>query len=152
MKQKSFFTDDLRIIWNFKRNSDGFNNINLKSFPAAFFSIIGIMTEDCNYHIKQCYSSGNRLFFTGYYHNHPSELMLRYGNSELVVARIMFAHKRVGNMTRLFETLKHIKRSYHINKIVIECVQTDEMRAWCIKNNFTPCGNPDGYGINWEWK
>ena len=70
----------------------------------------------------------------------------------MVVARIEFAHKRAGNMTKLFEVLKHIKRSYHLDKVVIESVHTAEMRAWCQKHGFTPCGDPEIPGVNWDWK
>lgn len=149
MNQKKFFTNDDNASWSF--DVKGMPAINSKTFPAAFFPVIGVMVEDCNYHIRKCYSSQDRLFFEGYYSHHFSELMLRYGRSKLVVARIEFAHKRSGNMTKLFEVLKHIKRSYHLDKIVIESVQTDEMRRWCKKNNFIPCGDPDN-PINWEWK
>ncbi len=151
MKQKQFFTDNDRFNWDYGARSTLFDTISSKNFPAAFFSIIGIMAEDCNYHIRECYNQDTRLFFKGYYYRHESELMLRYGMSELVVARIQFAHRRKGNMTKLFEVLKHIKRSYHLDKIVIECVQTNEMREWCKKNKFIPCGDPEASGINWEW-
>ncbi len=151
MNQKSFFTDTNYFFWSYKPSSEKFEPINLQNFPAAFFSVVGIMAEDCNYHISKCYSDGRSLFVEGYYRKHPSELMLRYGKSKLVVARIKFAHQRAGNMTRLFEVLKHIKRSYHLEKIVIESVLTDEMRAWCQKHKFTPCGDPEDC-INWEWK
>ena len=152
MNQKDFFSNNNHYFWDYKPYIKGISTINSKNFPAAFFSVIGIMAEDCNYHIRKCYSDQNRLFFEGYYNNHYSELMLRYGSSELVVARIAFAHKRSGNMTKLLEVLKHIKRSYHLDKIVIESVQTDEMRCWCQKHKFTPCGNPNNFSINWEWK
>ena len=149
MNQKSFFTNNHDYYWNFDSDS---NQINSECFPAAFFSVIGIMAEDCNYHIHTCYNHFNRLFFESFYRGHHSELMLRYGQSELVVARIEFAHKRAGNMTKLFEVLKHIKQSYHLDKIIIESVQTNEMRCWCQKHYFTPCGDPNSYSINWEWK
>ncbi|MBQ7077965.1 MAG: hypothetical protein IJM91_07520 [Lachnospiraceae bacterium] len=152
MNQKHFFIGHNLFSWNYGAKSSVFDQINSSNFPAAFFSIIGIMAEDCNYHIKTCYSMNNALFFDGYYNGHSSELMLRYGETDLIVARIEFAHKRSGNMTKLFKILKHIKQSYHLNSIVIESVQTDEMRAWCKKNNLTPCGNPNDSGINWEWK
>ena len=152
MNQKDFFINNVQECWDYNTKKNNlFMPIYSKNFPVAFFSIIGIMAEDCNYHIKECYGEGRRLFFKGYYNYHHSELMLRYGHSELVVARIEFAHKRSGNMTKLFEVLKHIKRSYHLERIVIESVQTDEMRLWCKKNKLTPCGNPDSV-INWEWK
>ena len=150
MNQKLFFTNSKDTFWDYKANK--LKEINSHNFPAAFFSVIGVMAEDCNYHIRKCYNDHGRLFFEGYYHNHYSELMLRYGQSKLVVARIEFAHKRSGNMTILFEVLKHIKRAYHLDKIVIESVQTDAMRCWCQKHNFIPCGDPDQQSVNWEWK
>ena len=150
MNQKQFFTNESNYYWSYTKDTI-FGPIKSKNFPSAFFSIIGIMAEDCNYHIKNCYGSDRRLFFEGYYNKHYSTLMLRYGRSELVVANIQFAHRRSGNMTKLFEVLKHIKRAYHLDKIVIESVQTDEMSAWCKKNHLTPCGDTD-LNINWEWK
>ncbi len=153
MNQKLFFANKVNVFWDFKHPCEtvGIMQINSKNFPAAFFSVIGIMAEDCNYHISKCYAADRRLFFEGYYNQRSSELMIRYGQSELVVARIEFAHQRSGYMTKLFEVLKHIKRSYHLDRIVIECVMTDEMKAWCRKNKLTPCGNPDSI-VSWEWK
>lgn len=149
MKQKNFYINgDYNPCWDFIDYNDSFDAVNVNNFPAAFFSIIGIMAEDCHYHIKECYSSNNRLFFVGRYKNNYSELMLRYGDSELIVARIRFAHKRVGNMTRLYAVLKHIKRAYHLKRIIIEAVGTDEMRSWCVKNNLKPITNDKV--TNWE--
>lgn len=39
-------------------------------------------------------------------------------------------------MTELYRILKRIQKKYHTGAIEIESVQTDEMKAWCIKNNF----------------
>ncbi len=148
MNQKHFFTDGIKLSWDYDTDFTCFEAINSQNFPVAFFSVIGIMSEDCDYHINDCYSQRSRLFFR----SDDSELMLRYGSSELVVARIEFVHKRAGNMTRLFEVLKHIKQIYNLDKIVIESVQSNEMKAWCKKNNFIPCGDPDSFSINWEYK
>ena len=79
MKQKQFFMGDANFNWKYAPCSNYFDTISLKNFPVAFFSVVGIMAEDCNYHIKICYGQDRRVFFEGYYPGHHSELMLRYG-------------------------------------------------------------------------
>ena len=81
--------------WNFE---EAFcNDINNKNFPIPFFSIIALFAEDANYGLKDCYVHGNRLFIRGRTKGRTNELMLRYhGQTELVVARIQFVHRRKG--------------------------------------------------------
>ena len=63
-------------------------------------------------------------------------MMLRVYDGELVVARICFVHRRKGNMTRLYEILKGIRKRYKLERIKIESVVTPECKNWCIKNGF----------------
>lgn len=124
--------------WNFfsRKNECSLNSTN---FPVAFFEIIALMAKDANYNLKTCYVNMNRLFIEGRIRDKENDLMLRYnyGNeNSLVVARICFIHQRKGNMTELYRILKRVQRKYHTGAIEIESVQTDEMKAWCLKNGF----------------
>lgn len=113
--------------------------LNETNFPQCFFSIVGIFAEDSNYRLIECYNCRNILQIQGKYGINTDELYLRYSygcDQDLVVARIQFIHRRKGFMTRLYKVLKHIQRTYRTGKIIIEDVQTDEMRNWCHKNNF----------------
>jgi hypothetical protein len=112
--------------------------VDKRNFPTAFFPIVGIFSEDCNFKLKKCYSSMNRLFVDGYFKGKSCELMLRYAGyyNELIVARVEFIHRRRGKMTELYRILKLIQKEYKTGRIVIESVQTDEMKNWCIKNGF----------------
>ena len=109
-----------------------------KNFPIAFFPIVGIFAEDCDYKIRECYISLQRLFVNGYIGNEQCTFMLRYGGSgnRLIVAKVQFIHRRVGKMTELYRILKHIQRVYKSGKIEIESVRSDEMKNWCLKNGF----------------
>lgn len=113
--------------------------INRKNFPQEFFSIIAIFEEDCNFNVKEIRSDMQRLFIVGQNSkgDKRNELMLRYGNNELIVARVQFIHTRQGNMSRLYKILKQIKKKYRLNKIVVECCVTDASVSWCKKNGFT---------------
>ena len=112
--------------------------VDKRNFPTAFFPIVGLFSEDCNFKLKTCYSSMNRFFVDGYYKGKKCELMLRYaGNdNELIVARVQFIQQRQGKMTELYRILKLIQKEYKTGRIVIELVQTDEMHNWCKKNGF----------------
>ena len=125
--------------WDFKVNRDWSDNINDKTFPVPFFSIVGLFAEDANYDLRECYVHKNRLFIKGYVKGEKNELMLRYNSGSekmLVVARVEFVHKRKGKMTELYRILKRIQRKYHTGPIMIECVLTEEMKMWCLKNKF----------------
>lgn len=130
--------------WDFCSQSDVLGNVNKKTFPIPFFSIIGLFAEDANYELRECHVQGHRLFIRGYTRGKANELMLRYNygcEKMLVVARIEFIHKRKGKMTELYRILKRVQRKYHTGPIVIESVQTEEMKAWCLKNNFKEMAN-----------
>ena len=124
--------------WNFMSTKEFYAPINKKSFPIAFFSIIGLFSEDANLNLKNCYVDHDRLFIEGGSGQKRNELMLRYNSgseNNLVVARIEFIHKRKGKMTELYRILKLIQRKYHTGPIIIEAVMTEEMKAWCLKNS-----------------
>lgn len=112
--------------------------LSKENFPISSFSIVGLFVEDCNFNLTDCYYSRHRFFIVGFNKEEKCELMLRYGchGNELVVARVMFIHKRQGKMTKLYQILKLIQREYKTGAIVIESVQTEEMKNWCIKNSF----------------
>ena len=111
--------------------------VSNENFPQEFFSIVAIFEEDCNFNVKKLYSDSGRLFIYGQNSRGDSnnELMLRYGNNELIVARVKFIHTREGNMTRLYKILKQIRKKYKLNKIIIECCNSDSA-SWCTKNGF----------------
>lgn len=125
--------------WDFKANREWKENINSKTFPTPFFSIVGLFAEDANYDLRECYAHLNRLFIKGCVKGERNELMLRYNSGTenmLVVARVEFIHKRKGKMTELYRILKKIQRKYHTGPIMIECVLSEEMKMWCQKNKF----------------
>lgn len=125
--------------WDFKVKKGMPGYINKKNFPVPFFSIIGLFAEDANYELRECYVDRERLFISGYTKGESNTLMLRYNcgeNNNLVVARVEFIHKRKGKMTELYRILKKIRRKYHTGPIMIESVMTEEMKEWCLKNNF----------------
>lgn len=138
--KKNFFSYEWckgkRIAFDFFSTKIGM--VDKRNFPTAFFPIVGLFAEDCNFKLKKCYSSMQRFFVGGYSKGEECELMLRYGGycNELVVARIEFIHKRQGKMTELYRILKMIQKEYKTGKIIIESVETDEMENWCIKNGF----------------
>ena len=112
--------------------------INKNNFPQEFFSIIAIFEEDCDFNVREIRSDMQRLFIAGQNSrgDKRNELMLRYGDEELIVARVGFVHTRQGNMTRLYKILKQIKRKYKLKKIIIECCVTKASVDWCEKNGF----------------
>jgi len=115
------------------------HSINSNNFPVPFFQIVGLFAEDCAYNIRTCYSHTGRLFVEGDYQEEGCELMLRYGRTSenaLVVSRVQFINRRKGKMTELYRILKLIQSKYETGKIVIESVETEEMRNWCQKNGF----------------
>ena len=112
--------------------------IDIHNFPQEFFPIVGIFAEDCDYHLKDLHISFDRLFIRGYNKGKSNELLLRFGESNLLVSRIEFIHQRQGNMTRLYEILKRIRKNYRLNPIVIEYCLTEESINWSIKNGLMP--------------
>lgn len=125
--------------WDFSDKNNVYKKINKQTFPIPFFSIIGLFAEDANYDLRQCYVNHERLFIKGYSKGKQNELMLRFNytsENNLVVARVEFIHQRKGKMTELYRILKRIQHKYHTGSIIIESVQTAEMKAWCTKNNF----------------
>ena len=125
--------------WNFMDERGVFPPINNENFPAGFFSIIGLFSEDANYNLKDCYVEDDKLFINGCSNEKQNAFMLRYNYGEekcLVVAKVEFIHKRKGKMTELYRILKLIQRKYNTGPIVIECVNTEAMREWCTKNGF----------------
>ena len=59
-------------------------------------------------------------------------------NMWLTVSRVCFMKRRQGTMTAVSEWLKTFCAAHSIPEIVIQCVQTPEMAAWCQKNGFVP--------------
>lgn len=113
-------------------------NINCKNFPIEFFSIIAIFSEDCDNQISKIYSSMERLFIEGSVDDKSNSLLLRYHDSNLIIAKIQFINTRKGNMTKLYELLKFMKKKYKLNQIIIENCHSSSIISWCIKNNFVP--------------
>ena len=59
-------------------------------------------------------------------------------NQRLTVSRVCFQKRRSGTMTVVLEWLKSFCAAHDIPSIVIQCVETPEMAAWCEKNAFSP--------------
>jgi hypothetical protein len=142
--QKEHISYDFFCIeWGLKVNAyphDVCADLGLKAnnFPHELFPIVGIFELDCNLNITQLHFFMNKLYIVGEHDGEKCEIMLRYGHysNELVVARVQFIHRRVGKMTELYRILKLIQQKYKTGQIMIENVQTDEMKKWCIKNGF----------------
>ena len=138
MNQKSFFKG--------QRNENesnfmlfGGKSSEWKSFPQAFFPILGLMARDSNFNVRVCSGVNKNLSIETSYRGQQGSLYLRYNygrDDRLVVASVQFIHRRKGNMTELFSILKQIRRAYHTGPIMIESVLTDEMASWCKKNGF----------------
>ena len=109
-----------------------------QKFPDEFLPINSIFDEDCDGHLEAVYTQAGRLFIRGSIDNgeKENELLLRYGNNSLTVARVSFIHRRCGNMTRLYRALQKIRKKYELAPIVIESAITDGSIAWCEKNGF----------------
>lgn len=61
----------------------------------------------------------------------------RNNRAAIVVARVMFIHRRVGLMTELYKKLiNHVNQMQDLDTIVIESVLTPEMHMWCKKHGF----------------
>lgn len=111
--------------------------VNKSNFPQHFFPIVALFADDCNYNLTTLHTFFGNLYIKGNYKTENNELMLRYNlNNDLIVARVEFIHKRNGNMSSLLNILKKIKRRYSLNRIIIESVCSEEMKNFCIKNNF----------------
>jgi len=125
------------------------SGLNDKNFPPAFFSIVSLFAEDANYNLREVTLINGNLIIHGLYKGVKSTLYLRYKYNEdisLVVAQVEFIHKRVGYMTRLYKILCNIRKIYKLNEIIIECVNTDEMKNWCQKNGLVKMpNNPYNY-------
>lgn len=99
--------------------------------------------------LQHCYIDRGRFFMQqgSLYGIETNEIMLRQfvpflGNddkrhSQVVVARIMFIHRRQGLMTKLYKQLQsHVKDTIDIDTIVVESVLTESMQKWCVKHKF----------------
>ncbi|MCR4813807.1 MAG: hypothetical protein K5879_03170 [Lachnospiraceae bacterium] len=135
---KHLFLENTPVFSDYMRS----NGINKTNFPQEFFPILGLFSEDCNYHLQEVYVSGKRLFIKGGCNGKENELMLRFGNSQLIIARVMFIHQRQGNMTHLYKILKKIRKKYKLNPIIMESCITDASVEWSKKNGFELM--PDG--------
>lgn len=130
------------IYWDyFHEKGSPAKEVNKNSFPQEFFAIVGLFAEDCNYNLVECYGQMGNLYITGYTDKAKNELMLRYGSDELVVARVAFVNTKCGRMTELYRLLNLLQESKHYKGIRIECVRTEAMKNWCIKNGMSPCGD-----------
>ena len=145
-RSKIYFKDDPQDVeltfFDFFRRSNTYP-INYKNFPQEYFSIIAIFGEDSYFNLKEIRADWTRLWIRGNNSNNSksNELMLRVHGNKLIVARIEFIHQRKGNMTRLYNILKQIKRKYKLEEIIIEQCHTEAITNWCIKNGMVPTTN-----------
>lgn len=120
------------------------------SFPPEFFPIVGIMAEDCDYHIQDLYSDSTHLYLKGYYKTQESRLLLRVYSNRIIVADCILIHDWEEGMTHIVRIIKRIRHKYKLNRIEIECVDTEELKEWCLKNGFVE--KPDSLGTYIEVK
>lgn len=71
--------------------------------------------------------------------NQETELrLLLMGQIQLTISRVCLVNKRQGTMTTILEQLVQFCQRHNISRLVVQCVQTAEMAAWCHKNGFMP--------------
>lgn len=64
--------------------------------------------------------------------NEETELrILRLADFQIIVSRVCITHKRNGCMSEIFRQLIEYARNNHIPRILVQCVNTAEMAAWC---------------------
>ena len=142
MKQKEYFIGCPHDI-SFIHNGRAFT-MQTMDIPQAFYSIIGIMAEDSNYHIHSCSFINRCLDIEGYYHGKKSYCRIQFSwgyDNNIIVQSVTMIHQRHGYMTQLYNVLKHIKRTYRTGDIIIQSVVSDEGKNWCRKHNLVPDGN-----------
>lgn len=133
--------DNTYASYYIRKNVSAFSN---KNFPPPFFSIVSLFAEDSNYNLKDVTLLQGCLSIKGVYKGEKNTLYLRYKYNEdisIVVAQVAFIHKRKGYMTKLYEILCHMKKIYKLNEVIIECVNTLEMKNWCDKNGLVQMPN-----------
>ncbi len=117
-----------------------FPRIDSSTFPQEFFPIVGLFAEDGGFCLTDCSSLRGVLSVKSESETVCNELYLRYrrigAEKNLIVARVAFQNRRIGNMTKLFHMLLEIKKRFNYDAIVIENALTDEMINWCKKNGF----------------
>lgn len=142
MKQRDYFIDCPRDI-GFVHNGSDFT-LRSAAVPQAFYPILGTMAEDSNYHICS-YSFINRcLDISGRCRGKESRCRIQFScgtDNSIIVQTVTMIHQRRGYMSRLYEVLKHIKRTYRTGDIMIQSVVSDEGENWCRKHNLVPDGN-----------
>lgn len=119
---------------------EGMETINANQIPDDLQPIIDLFVKDNDGQpLSQIKIDFGRLFLNG---KDEQELMLRMVGDYFKVARIMFRHKRQGNMKALEQLLIGLCKKCPDKKgIVIESVLTEEMRNYCLKNGYKPFHN-----------
>jgi hypothetical protein len=153
MRQKDFFKEPVNgfgFEFFHDLTKDGKLALTKNTFPQAFFPVVAIFAEDCNFNLNKIQSCNGKLMIEGRYKGVENKLYMRYpyrDNIAFVVANINFIHQRQGNMTQLYTVLKKICRTYSLGGIKIESALSEEMINWCHKNGFVlpPGGEYDYY-------
>ena len=142
MKQKDYFINCPRDIY-FLYDGKTFVQQNT-DIPQAFYPIIGIVAEDSNYNITCCSFINACLDIEGRHRGRKSYCRIRFSSGDdnnIVVQSVELIHQRQGYMTRLYDILKHIKRTYRTGDIIIQSVLSAEGESWCRKMGLIPDGN-----------
>ena len=141
MKQKEYFIDcprDLRFLYN--GSTFTFQNMDI---PQAFYPIIGVIAEDCNYNLRSVSFMRGVLDIIGFHRGRKSYCRIQFSwgpENNIVVQNVNLIHQRNGYMTQIYESLKHIKRTYRTGGIIIQSVLTDAGKSWCEKKHLVPDG------------
>lgn len=70
---------------------------------------------------------------------YTSELrILLLADIQITVSRVCFINRCIGTMTAALRWLENFAKRNHIGKIVIQSVETDAMRCWCLNHGFQP--------------
>lgn len=59
----------------------------------------------------------------------------------LIITNVSFENKRCGTMSELLDFLIQRCKEHEIQKIIIQCVMTEEMASFCLKHGFLPNTN-----------
>lgn len=88
--------------------------------------------------------SRSYMFVVEFYADGCKETQFRMGflsQIALIISIVSFKNKRCGTMSELLDFIIEKCKEHGIQKIVIQCVLTEEMASFCLKHGFSPNTN-----------
>lgn len=94
--------------------------------------------EQCNIHIQR--GIRQLTFYSGTANiMEPTFLRILFlGTYRLTIANVSLKKQRQGTMSAALHILEDFCREYGIEQLVVQCVETEPMAAFCRKHGFTP--------------